>query len=125
MDEHQAYFNVLRAKAEELRPLLAKIIKREAIVQERIELENLMQNPARLTDRSQSAREDRKREEAMTNRVRNLDRLTDEVDNDYMQCNKVTDYEYHNQVLAGVQNWEKQHGPFIYMVKHAKQIYTD
>lgn len=64
---------------EELRPLLQRIAKREAVVKERVELEHLMDNPDRLTARNQSAREDRKREEAMSMRVKNLEKLTKEV----------------------------------------------
>jgi hypothetical protein len=44
---------------EELRPLLQKISRREAVVQERVELEHLMQNPERLTARGPNAREER------------------------------------------------------------------
>jgi hypothetical protein len=62
-----------------LRPLLAKIAKREAIVEERVELEVLMQNPERLTARGPKAREDRKREEDMQRRVKSLEKVTKEV----------------------------------------------
>lgn len=58
---------------------MAKIAKREAIVEERVELEVLMQNPERLTARGPKAREDRKREEDMQRRVKNLDKVTKEV----------------------------------------------
>lgn len=73
------YFNKLKDRVELLRPLLAKIQKRETIAQERIELEHIQLNPERLTARGPKAREDRKREEAMTVRVKNLDKLTKEV----------------------------------------------
>jgi hypothetical protein len=69
----------LRTKVELLRPLLAKIAKREAIVEERVELEVLMQNPERLTARGPKAREDRKREEDMQRRVKSLEKVTKEV----------------------------------------------
>lgn len=79
LDAHEAYFSNLRQRVEELRPLLLKIHRREVIVQERIELEQLQMNPERLTARGPNAREERKREEAMTNRVKNLDKLTKEI----------------------------------------------
>lgn len=51
VDLHESYCNELRKRVEELRPLLQKIARREAVVQERIELEHLQQNPERLTAR--------------------------------------------------------------------------
>jgi hypothetical protein len=62
-----------------LRPLLAKITRRELIVKDRLDLEHLMLNPERLTARGPNAKEDRKKEENMINRVRNLEKLTTEV----------------------------------------------
>lgn len=59
MDAHEAYFSALRTRVEELRPLLQKIARREAVVQERIELEHLQMNPERLTARGPNAREER------------------------------------------------------------------
>jgi hypothetical protein len=59
VDLHESYFAGLRTRVEELRPLLQKISRREAVVQERVELEHLMQNPERLTARGPNAREER------------------------------------------------------------------
>lgn len=69
----------MKSKVEQLRPLLLRIAKREAVVEERVELEHLMTNPERLTARGPKAREDRKREEEMQRRVKNLDKMTKEV----------------------------------------------
>ncbi len=79
VEEHEAYFNVLKARVEELRPLLQKIARREAVVQERIELEHIMLNPERLKARGPNAREERKREEEMIGRVNKLEKMTKEV----------------------------------------------
>lgn len=79
MDQHEAYFNTLRVKVEELKPILQKVARRETVVQERIELEHLQMNPERLTARGPNAREERKREEGMSTRVRNLEKNTKEV----------------------------------------------
>lgn len=76
----ESYFHTLRTTVDDLRPLLAKINKREAIVNERLELETLMMNPERLTARGPNAREERKREENMSTRVKNLDKLNKEVE---------------------------------------------
>lgn len=59
VDLHEEYYSALRARVEELRPLLQKVSRREAVVQERIDLEHLQQNPERLTARGPNAREER------------------------------------------------------------------
>jgi hypothetical protein len=79
VEEHHAYCQVLLKRAEDLRPLLQRISLRELVVEERLELERLKQNPERLQSRLPSASMDRKKEEAMTARVKNLEKLTSEV----------------------------------------------
>jgi HEPN domain-containing protein len=59
VEVHETYYANLNARVEELRPLLQKIAKREAVVQERIELEHIQMNPERLTARGPNAREER------------------------------------------------------------------
>lgn len=59
MEHHEEYFTTLRGRVEELRPLLQKVARREAVVQERIDLEHLQMNPERLTARGPNAREER------------------------------------------------------------------
>lgn len=56
---HEAYYNKLKTRAEELRPILAKIARRENVIQERIELEHIQLNPERLIARGPNAREER------------------------------------------------------------------
>jgi hypothetical protein len=95
VDIHEAYYNKLKARVEEIRPLLSKISRRESIVQERVELEHIQLNPERLTARGPNAREERKREEGMTTRVRNLEKYTKEL-------------------TSLINNWEQDNGSFIY-----------
>ena len=95
VDLHDSYFQSLRKRVEELKPILIKISRRETVLQERIELEHLQMNPERLTARGPNAREERKREEAMANRVKNLEKLTKEIVNQ-------------------IQTWEDGNGPFMY-----------
>ena len=61
-----------------LRPILHKIARREAIIKERVELEHIMLDPERLRARGPKAREDRKREEEMSRRVKSLEKYTKE-----------------------------------------------
>ena len=102
VDKHEAYFSTMRAKVEVLRPLLQKIARREVIAQERIELEHIQMNPERLSARGPNAREDRKREEVMHTRVKNLDKITREL-------------------MQQIQQWEAENGPFYY----GGELYSD
>lgn len=95
VDSHEAYFATIKGKVEALRPLLQKIARREVIAQERIELEHIQMNPERLSARGPNAREDRKREEGMHMRVKNIDKITKEL-------------------MAQIQQWEQENGPFLY-----------
>jgi hypothetical protein len=95
VDEHESYFGIIRKRVEELRPLLQKVARREAVVLERIELEQLQQNPDRLTARGPNAREARKREEYMATRVKNIDKITKEL-------------------LSQIFTWEATNGAFIF-----------
>ena len=95
VEVHEEYLSRLKLRVNDLRPILSKIYKREQVVQERIELEQLQLNPERLTARGPSAREDRKREEGMINRVKMLDKLTKEI-------------------VSQVQVWEDSYGPLVF-----------
>lgn len=95
VEVHEAYFTSLKTRVDELRPILQKIARREAVVLERIELEHIQLNPERLTARGPNAREERKREEGITVRVKNLEKNTKDL---------------MNQIAA----WEAERGPFIF-----------
>lgn len=113
VEEHEAYCVALKARVDEMRPLLAKIARREAVVQERIELEHIMCNPERLKERGPAARQERKREEEMIGRVNKLEKLTKEITN-------------------GVTMWEEHNGPFNYgsqryldLIKKEEEAYIE
>jgi hypothetical protein len=95
VEGHEAYCVTLRGRVEEMRPLLAKLARREQIVQERIELEHIMCNSERLKERGPAARQERKREEEMIGRVNKLEKLTKEI-------------------VSNVTTWEEHNGPFFY-----------
>lgn len=113
VEEHETYCIALKARVEEMRPLLAKIARRENVVQERIELEHIMCNPERLKERGPAARQERKREEEMIGRVNKLDKLTKEI-------------------VSGVTSWEDTNGPFNYgsqryvdLIKKQEEAYVE
>ena len=95
LEEHEGYYLRLRERVEELRPILLKIQSREALVEDRIELERLQLNPDRLKNRSANAFAERKREETMVKGVRTLDRVTAEL-------------------VGMIEEWEGKYGSFVY-----------
>jgi len=73
--EHEEYAERLRARLRKMRPILDLISRREAILEERTELELLQRDPGRLTGRGASKQ--LMREEKMGNRVkRDLPKVT-------------------------------------------------
>ena len=73
--EHEEYAESLRARLRKMRPILDLISRREAILEERTELELLQRDPGRLTGRGASKQ--LMREEKMGNRVkRDLPKVT-------------------------------------------------
>ena len=96
VEDHELFCVSLKDKVDVLRPILHKIARREAIIKERVELEHIMLDPERLRARGPKAREDRKREEEMSRRVKSLEKYTKEL-------------------LHQIEQWEEQSGsPFLY-----------
>ena len=92
VEEHELFCVSLKEKVEILRPILSKIARRESIIKERIELEHLMQHPERLNARGPKAREERKREEEMSRRVKGLEKYTKDL------LNQIEHWEEQNEV---------------------------
>jgi hypothetical protein len=59
VEEHEQYFVGIKERAEELRPIMQRIARRENIMAERLELEQILSNSERLTARGPNARDDR------------------------------------------------------------------
>lgn len=96
VEEHELFCVSLKEKVDVLRPILSKISRRECVVKERVELEHIMQHPERLSARGPTAREDRKREEEMSRRVKGLEKYTKEL-------------------LIQIEAWEEQSAsPFLF-----------
>ena len=105
LEAHEEYCADLRCRVEELRPILLKIQSREALVEDRIELERLQLNPDRLKNRSANAFADRKREETMLKGVRSLEKLTTEL-------------------IQMIETWESKYGEFEFHGHSYKEIIT-
>ena len=106
LEEHEEYCLRLRERVEELRPILLKIQSREALVEDRIELERLQLNPDRLKNRSANAFAERKREESMVKGVRSLERVT--VD-----------------LVGMIEAFEGKYGEFEYLGKSYKDVISE
>ena len=77
LEDHDAYLRELNAKYEERKPILRLIERREIIVKERMEYENLQKDPERLKQRSGALARQLLEEEKMARRIkRELPKLT-------------------------------------------------
>jgi len=97
--KHEEYVAMLKSKLEKMQPILDHIAKREAIIEERAELEFLQKDPDRLKGRHASKQ--LMREEQMNRRVKKeLPRITSNLEKELWQW-----YE-ENKVLATNNNKE-------------------
>ncbi|KAL7461499.1 hypothetical protein ACHAXS_004049 [Conticribra weissflogii] len=70
LKKHEDYVEALNAKLEKIQPILDLIAKREAIIADRFELENLQKDPDRLKQRGASLTKQLMKEEKMSRRVK-------------------------------------------------------
>jgi len=68
--EHEEYIEVLIRRLEHMRPLLVMIEKREVIVKERVEYEELQKDPERLQQRGAALTKQLMKEEKMSRRIK-------------------------------------------------------
>ena len=74
--KHEEYVASLKDKLEKMQPILDLIAKREAIIDERAELEILQKDPDRLKGRGASVTKQLMKEEKMNRRVNSLHKIT-------------------------------------------------
>jgi protein regulator of cytokinesis 1 len=104
LEKHEIYKRVLEDRLEEMRPILRLIERREAIVKERMEYENLQKDPDRLKQRGAALTKQLMEEEKMAKRIkRDLPRLT--------------------EILEGkLSDWKEKHGEHF---KYSGKSYLD
>jgi protein regulator of cytokinesis 1 len=109
LDQHEEYFRKLHSRLEQMKPILRIIERREIIVHERIEYEELQKDPERLQQRAAAMTKQLLEEEKMARRIkRDLPRLTDLVTeklHEWKQQND-EDFQYHGEVY--LQAMERQ-----------------
>lgn len=77
LDEHEEYINHLAAKLEQVKPILRLIERRECIIRERTQYEELQKDPERLKQRGAALTRQLLEEEKMAKRIKKeLPRLT-------------------------------------------------
>lgn len=78
LTEHEEYIQVLLDRLEQMRPILMIIEKRQAIVEERMEYEELQKDPERLQQRGSTLTKQLMKEEKMSRRIKkDLPRYTE------------------------------------------------
>lgn len=104
LEKHEIYKRALEDRLEEMKPILRLIERREAIVKERMEYEDLQKDPDRLKQRGAALTRQLMEEEKMAKRIkRDLPRLTEILD-------------------GKISEWKEKHGEHF---KYAGRYYLD
>jgi len=81
LEEHERYISYLKHKLEQLQPILRYIDRREEIIKERIEYEELQRDPDRLRNRGAALSKQLMKEEKMSRRIkRDLPKYTEALE---------------------------------------------
>ena len=80
LEQHENYIKVLEQRLEQMRPIIDVIVKREAIVQERMLYEEFLKDPTRLQQRGAALTRQLMKEEKMSRRIKkDLPKYTDHL----------------------------------------------
>ena len=94
LEEHERYIVFLKQKLEQLQPILRFIDRREEIIKERIEYEELQRDPERLRNRGAALSKQLMKEEKMSRRIkRDLPKYTEALEK------KLNEWERENNEL--------------------------
>jgi len=108
--EHDAYIQHLQRRYEQMQPILKVIIKREEIIQERMEYEELQKDPTRLQQRGSALTKQLMKEEKIARRIKkDLPKATDYLERKLREWRKTHDepFLYHGDVYLDVM--QRQH----------------
>ena len=80
LTDHENYVEVLEQRLEQMRPIIEVIMKREAIIQERMQYEEFLKDPSRLQQRGAALTRQLMKEEKMSRRIkRDLPKYTEHL----------------------------------------------
>ena len=99
--EHDAYIQHLQRRYEEMQPILKVISKREEIIRERMEDEELQKDPSRLQQRGSALTKQLMKEEKIARRIKkDLPKATDYLERKLREWRKTHDepFLYHGEV---------------------------
>ena len=105
LEKHEAYLQTLQTRMEQMKPILRLIERREVIVRERIQYDDLQKDPERLTQRGAALTKQLMAEERMAIRIkRDLPKLTEklaETLNDWKNEHQ-EDFHYDGEVYTNI-----------------------
>jgi Ase1/PRC1/MAP65 family protein len=105
LEAHEAYIQTLQTRMEQMRPILRLIERREVVIQERFQYEDLQKDPERLTQRGAALTKQLMAEERMAIRIkRELPKLTErltEVLNEWKDVHQ-EDFQYRGEIYTEV-----------------------
>jgi protein regulator of cytokinesis 1 len=110
LEKHEEYIQVLRARLEDMKPILKLIKHREDIIHERMEYEELQKDPNRLQQRGASMTKQLMKEEKMARRIKSLPKLTRDLEEklqDWKETNH-EDFQYHSEIYLDVMHRQEE-----------------
>jgi len=114
LDEHEACIRLLTERLEKMKPILKMIERREEIIRERMEYEELQKDPERLKQRGAALTKQLMEEEKMARRIKKeLPRLTDLLMQKLVEWkedpdNNNRDFEYNGQVYLQLMDRQEE-----------------
>ena len=110
LEKHEEYIQILKARLENMKPILKLIKHREEIVRERMEYEELQKDPNRLQQRGASMTKQLMREEKMARRIKGLPKLTRELNEKLREWKEENheDFQYHSEVYLDVMERQEE-----------------
>mmetsp|Transcript_16576 Transcript_16576/g.38302 ORF Transcript_16576/g.38302 Transcript_16576/m.38302 type:complete len:616 (+) Transcript_16576:104-1951(+) len=104
LDEHEEYIGILRDRLEKMKPINKLIERREDILRERMQYEELQKDPDRLKQRGAAMAKQLMEEEKMARRIkRDLPRLTKMLQDKLSEWKEKHDeeFQYHGKIYIG------------------------
>jgi protein regulator of cytokinesis 1 len=105
LEEHEAYIQTLQVRMDQMKPILRLIERREVIVRERIQYEDLQKDPERLTQRGAALTKQLMAEERMAIRIkRDLPKLTEKLNETLIEWKTLhqEDFQYNGEVYTHI-----------------------
>eukprot|EP00980_Cylindrotheca_fusiformis_P030192 scaffold24531_cov122-Cylindrotheca_fusiformis.AAC.1 len=129
LDSHEEYVHILQERLEQMRPIMQIIERREDILRQRIEYEELQKDSSRLNQRGAAMAKQLMEEEKMARRIKKelpkLTKLLVEKLAEWKECNK-EEFQYQGEVYRDVmkqqdEEWKQHKEDEMQMKRKKKQ----